>query len=74
MKNEEEYTESINDFEEFFSVSFDSQFAESNENPKSDEVTVSLNAQRILDNLPDFEVLQKSYLVILNKEKKYFLN
>jgi len=74
MKNGEEYTESINDFEEFFSVSFDNQFAESNENPKSDEVTVSLNAQRILDNLPDFEVLQKSYLVILNKENKYFLN
>jgi len=35
--------------------------------------TVSLEAQRILDTLPDFDVLQKPYLVILKKENNLFL-
>lgn len=29
--------------------------------------SVSIEAQNILDNFPDFEILQKPYLVILNK-------
>lgn len=31
-------------------------------------VPISIEAQQILDNLPNFEVLQKPYLVILGKE------
>jgi hypothetical protein len=34
--------------------------------------TVSLEAQRILDNLPNFDVLEKPYLAILEKESNNF--
>lgn len=72
MKNEEK---SINNaLNEFFSPSFDNQLSERIEKSNVDDVVISLDAQRILDNLPDFEVLQKSYLVILSKENKFFLN
>lgn len=73
IKNEE-YTESMNAFDDFLNASFDDQMTESVEKSKPDEVPISLDAQRILNNLPDFEVLQKSYLVILNKENNFFLN
>lgn len=41
----------------------------------SSVTTTSLEAQMILDNLPDFEVLQKPYIMILEKgSHKFFLN
>lgn len=55
--------------DEFFNVSLPSssnnQFIESQ---SSLVVPISIEAQKILDNLPNFEVLQKPYLVILRKE------
>lgn len=53
----------------------DNQSVENNESPSAPVASVSLEAQRILDNLPDFEVLQKPYLVILEKgNNNLFLN
>jgi len=70
--------ESIDVFDEFFSASLpsssDNQSIDTIESPSSPVATVSHEAQAILDNLPDFEVLQKSYLVILEKENNLFLN
>ncbi|XP_060856404.1 uncharacterized protein PF3D7_1120600 isoform X2 [Metopolophium dirhodum] len=70
--------ESIDVFDEFFSASLpsssDNQSIDTIESPSSLIATVSHEAQRILDNLPDFKVLQKPYLVILEKENNLFLN
>lgn len=80
LKEEESYIQSSPDsvdvFDEFFSVSSsDNQLAETAESPSAVMATVSLEARRILENLPDFEVLQKPYLVILKKENNnLFLN
>ncbi|VVC34274.1 Hypothetical protein CINCED_3A017358 [Cinara cedri] len=60
--------ESIDIFNSIFNVSSKNQSVESIENSPTDEVKISLEAQTILDKLPDFEVLQKSYLLILEKE------
>lgn len=62
-------SDSVDVFDEFFSVSSsDNQSAEIVESPSAVLTTVSLEAQRILENLPNFEVLQKPYLVILEKK------
>lgn len=70
--------ESIDVFDEFFSTSLpsssDNQSIDTIESPSSLIATVSNEAQRILDNLPDFKVLQKPYLVILERENNLFLN
>ncbi|XP_022160585.1 putative uncharacterized protein DDB_G0282133 isoform X2 [Myzus persicae] len=70
--------ESVDVFDEFFSASLpsssDNQSIDTIESPSSFIATVSPEAQRILDNLPDFKVLQKPYLVILKKENNLFLN
>jgi len=70
--------ESIDVFDEFFNASLpsssDNQSIDTIESPSSLIATVSHEAQRILDNLPDFKVLQKPYLVILEKENNLFLN
>lgn len=69
--------ESIDVFDEFFSASLPSSSdnqSDTIESPSSLIATVSHEAQRILDNLPDFKVLQKPYLVILEKENNLFLN
>ncbi|XP_015363549.1 PREDICTED: putative uncharacterized protein DDB_G0282133 isoform X2 [Diuraphis noxia] len=69
--------ESVDVFDEFFSSSLPSsshnQLIDTFESPSSLITTVSHEAQRILDNLPDFKVLQKPYLVILEKENNLFL-
>lgn len=59
--------ESIDIFNDIFGVP-KNQFAGPPESSPTDVVKISLEAQMILDNLPDFEVLQKSYLFILEKE------
>lgn len=82
MKEEETATqsspESIDVFDEFFSASLpsssDNQSIDTIESPSSLVETVSFEAQRILDSLPDFKVLEKPYLVILEKENNLFLN
>lgn len=51
----------------------DNQLVETNEGSNAIVTTEILEAQMILDSLPDFEVLQKSYLVILEKENNVFL-
>lgn len=60
MKNQEH--QNIDECSEQFNEIFD---------PSSVDIikssNVSLEAQSILDNFPDFEILQKPYLVILNK-------
>ncbi|CAH1731673.1 aftiphilin isoform X4 [Aphis gossypii] len=70
--------ESIDVFDEFFNTSLpsssDNQSIDTIESPSSLIATVSHEAQRILDNLPDFKVLQKPYLVILERENNLFLN
>jgi len=70
--------ESTDEFDEFFSASLpsssDNQSIDTIDSPSSLIATVSHEAQRILDNLPDFEVLQKPYLVILERENNIFLN
>jgi len=64
--------ESIDVFDEFFSASLpsssDNQSIDTIESPSSLIATVSPEAQRILDNLPDFKVLQKPYLEILERD------
>lgn len=71
--------ESLDVFDKLFGVSLpplsDNQSVENIESPSAAVASVSLEAQRILDNLPDFEVLQKPYLVILEKRNdNLFLN
>lgn len=71
--------ESVDVFDQFFNSSLasssDNQSIETIESPSTSVATVSLEAQRILDNLPDFDVLQKPYLAILEKESNnFFLN
>ncbi|XP_025198416.1 aftiphilin isoform X2 [Melanaphis sacchari] len=70
--------ESIVVFDEFFSASLppssDNHSTDTIESPSSPIATVSHEAQRILDSLPDFKVLQKPYLVILERENNLFLN
>lgn len=66
-------------FNEFFSAPLpplpSNHPIKTTESPKVIVKTVSVKAQTILDNLPDFEVLQKPYLVILEKENNsLFLN
>lgn len=52
--------------------SSDCQSTEISEHPRT---TISLEAQRILDVLPEFDVLEKPYLVILeNENNNLFLN
>lgn len=79
LKEEESYVQSssgsVDVFDEFFGVSSsDNQSTETAESPSDVMVTVSFEARKILENLPDFEVLQKPYLVILKKENNLFLN
>lgn len=82
MKDEESpilsSPESLDVFDKLFEVSLspsDNQSVEIIESPSSTETSVSLEAQVILDNLPNFEVLQKPYLVILEKgNNNLFLN
>lgn len=68
MKHEDDISvqnnnENLNEFNEYFGTSLsDNQSINIIENS-----SVSLEAQRILDNFPDFEILQKPYLVILEK-------
>lgn len=82
MKEDEVYVqsspESVDVFDEFFGASLpssDNQSVDTNESPSTTMPTLSPEAQRILDSLPDYEVLQKPYLVILEKENNnLFLN
>lgn len=60
--------ESIDIFNDIFSVPSNNQSIESVKSSPTDVLKISIEAQMILDNLPDLEVLQKSYLLILKKE------
>ncbi|XP_025423587.1 aftiphilin isoform X2 [Sipha flava] len=68
--------ESVDVFDQFFNSSLasssDNQSIETIESPSTSVATVSLEAQRILDNLPNFDVLEKPYLAILEKESNNF--
>lgn len=75
VKEDEVYVqsspESVDVFDEFFGASLpssDNQSVDTIESPSTSTPTVSPEAQKILDSLPDFEVLQKPYLVVLEKE------
>lgn len=61
-------SESIHIFNDIFSVPSNNKPVEPVESSPTDMVKISIEAQMILDNLPDFDVLQKSYLFILEKE------
>lgn len=74
LKEEESYVENkINVVDEFFDTSSppsNNQSTKSVDSPCDPTPTISVEAQKILDSLPDFGVLQKPYLVILENENK----
>lgn len=81
VKDEESYVQSSPDsvdvLDEFFDASLPSSnrhSIEATESPSTPVATISQEAQKILDSLPNFDVLQKPYLVILEKENKLILN
>lgn len=59
--------ESIDMFNDIFSVPSNNKSIESVKSSPTGVLKISIEAQMILDSLPDLEVLQKSYLLILDK-------